>query len=126
YLSGTLYDQLQQACGAANVDFYVQGQEILVTPQGLPRQQQPTLVLSPESGLIGYPMYERAGLNVTCLYNQAVLCGSPVEIRGSIVPSANGRWYPYASQHLLECEKPGGKWHSHLFCLRVLGEDATV
>jgi hypothetical protein len=32
YFSGTLYDQLAQACQAANADFYIQGDTVLVTP----------------------------------------------------------------------------------------------
>lgn len=126
YLSGTYYDQLQQACQAAGADFYFQGDSLLVTKQGLPRSQQPALILSPTSGLIGYPSYERAGLNVACLYNPAILCGSPIIIRDSVVPSANGRWFPYSTEHLLESEKPGGSWFSKLYCLRVIGEDAAT
>ncbi len=122
YLSGTLYDQLQQVCQAANVDFYWQGDTILITRANLGRQEQPRLILSPSSGLIGYPSYERAGLNVRCLYNQAILCGSPVEIRDSVVPGANGVWYPYSSAHTLECNFPQGGWFSELYCLRVIGE----
>lgn len=123
YFSGTLYNQLREACTAAGADFYLQGDTILVTRANLPRQQQPTVVLNAQSGLIGYPCYERAGLAVQCLFNPAILCGSPVDIE-SIVPSATGRWYPYSAEHLLETRTPGGAWHSRLFCLRVLGEDA--
>ncbi len=124
YLSGTLYDQLRQACVAAGADFYFQGDSILITRANLPRSQQPALVLNAQSGLIGYPSYERAGLNVKCLYNPAILCGSPLEIE-STVPSATGRWYPYATEHVLEPRMPGGAWFTNMFCLRVLGETAT-
>jgi hypothetical protein len=121
YLSGTYWDQLQQACQAANCDFYVQGDTILVTKQGLPRTQQPTVVLNQNSGLIGYPSYERAGLNVQCLFDPAIVNGSPVDIE-SVVPSATGRWYPYSVEHNLECNLPGGAWFTQMYCLRVIGE----
>ncbi len=121
YLWGTYYDQLQQACQAANADFYFQGSTIYVTRANLPRTQQPTVVLNAQSGLIGYPQYERAGLMVQCLYNPAILCGSPVDIE-SIVPSATGRWYPYSAEHVLESRVPNGDWISRLYCLRVVGE----
>jgi hypothetical protein len=125
YFAGSYFDQLQQACQAAGADFYIQGDTILVTPQGLPRKQQPALVLNAGSGLIGYPSYERAGLSVVALFNPAILCGSPLEIE-SIVPSATGRWYPYSTEHLLESRMPEGAWFSKMFCLRVLGEDAAT
>ncbi len=124
YLSGSYYDQLQQACQAAGADFYFQGDTILITKANLPRTQQPTIVLNVQSGLIGYPQYERAGLLVACLYDPAILCGSPVEI-DCVVPSANGKWYPYSAEHTLESKMPEGGWFSQLFCLRVLGETAA-
>jgi hypothetical protein len=119
YFNGTLFDQLQQVCQAAGADFYLLGETILVTGSGLPRTDQPAVVLNPESGLIGYPVYERAGLNVDALFNPAFLCGTPIELTSS-VPSASGRWYPFAIQHTLESLMPKGKWLSQLQCLRVL------
>lgn len=119
YFSGTLFDQLAQACAAANADFYIQGDTILVTPSGRPRQNQPAVILTPESGLIGYPIYARSGLNVAAIFNPAFTCGTPIELTSSI-PSATGRWYPFAMQHLLESKMPRGQWITQLQCLRVL------
>lgn len=119
YWSGTLYDQFVKACQAAGADFYFLGDTVLVTASGQPRQNQPAVVLNPESGLVGYPVYERDGLNVEALFNPALLCGTPIELTSS-VPNATGRWYPYAIEHKLDCLMPKGKWHSYLKCLRVL------
>ncbi len=119
YFDGTLYDQLRKACQAVGADFYLQGNQILVTPQGKPRRAQPAVVLNQASGLLGYPMYERAGLVVTCLFDAAILCGSPIQLE-SIVPGATGRWYPFAASHSLECNVPQGAWVSELQCLRAL------
>ena len=38
YFYGSLWDQLGQACAAAQADYYIQGDEILVVPQGEPRE----------------------------------------------------------------------------------------
>lgn len=119
YFSGTLWDQLAQACQAANCDFYVQGDEILITPNGLPRDSIPSVVLSPESGLVGYPMFERSGLNVSAEFDPAFQCGSALDIQSS-VPNATGRWFPYSMFHELESEMPGGRWFTTMQCLRVL------
>lgn len=119
YFNGSLWDQLKQVCKAAGADFYTLGDTILVTASGQPRQDQPAVVLNPQSGLIGYPVYERAGLNVDALYTPAFLCGTPIELTSS-VPSATGRWYPICTEHTLESRMPKGKWLSQLQCLRVL------
>lgn len=120
YFWGTLWDQLSQACAAANADFYIQGDEILIVPGGQPRQSAPSVVLSKNTGLIGYPMFERSGLNVTAIFDPAFLCGTPLDIETANPPNVSGRWYPYAIMHALESRLPKGLWESHLQCLRVL------
>lgn len=120
YFWGTLWDQLGQACAAANADFYVQGDEILITPAGRARQLEPTIVLSPTTGLVGYPMFERSGLSVTALFDPAFVCGTPLEIISATPPNVAGRWYPYSLTHSLEARVPRGRWFSQLQCLRVL------
>lgn len=119
YFSGTLWDQLAQACAAANCDFYVVGDEVLITPNGQPRDQRVTVVLSPQSGLVGYPQFERSGLNVSALFDPAFGCGAAIEIQGEPA-NAVGRWYPYALSHELESIVPNGRWFTNLQCLRVL------
>lgn len=119
YFSGSVWDQFVAACNAANADFYTQGGTILVTPRGLPRDDQPAVVLNASSGLIGYPVYERAGLNVAAIFNPAFLCGTPIQLESSI-PSATGRWYPIKLQHVLESKMPRGQWLTNMQCLRVL------
>lgn len=119
YFWGTLWDQLTQACAAANADFYIQGDQILVTPAGKPGKAAPSVVLAPDSGLVGYPMFERSGLSITAVFDPAFLCGSPLDIK-SQVPNASGRWYPYSIAHSLDSMVPHGQWFSNLQCLRVL------
>lgn len=119
YFWGTLWDQLQQACEDTKTDFYVFGDNVLITEAGMPNTDLPSVVLTPASGLIGYPSYERAGLIVTAIYDPAFLFGTPLDIE-SAVPNATGRWYPRALTHILESRTPGGHWMSQLQCQRVL------
>lgn len=119
YFWGSQWDQLAQACASANCDFYIQGDEVLVVNSGQPRDTQPAVVLGPNSGLVGYPMFERSGLAVSALFTPAFLCGIALEIQ-SDVPNASGRWFPYAMNHTLESLMPRGLWLSSLQCLRVL------
>lgn len=119
YFSGSLFDQFVSACQSAGADFYILGDVILVTMSGQPRDAQPAVALNSGSGLIGYPVYERSGLNVDAIYNPAFLCGTAIELTSS-VPSATGRWFPYAMVHLLDVEMPAGQWRTEMQCLRVL------
>ena len=114
--SGTVFDQLRNSCYDAKVDFYFQGGTLVFTPVGQPFDSTPAVVLSPTSGLIGYPEYSRRGLVVNSLYDPAFLCGSAIEIQSSAVKGANGRWYPFSAQFDLSANMPRGPWNATLQC----------
>ncbi len=103
----------------AGCDYYLTNNTVTITPRGEPIEGVTSSVrLGKDSGLIGYPVYERAGLNVQALYQPAFSMGVPLEIE-SIVPNATGRWYPYALTHHLDANIPNGKWQSDMKCLKV-------
>lgn len=114
--SGTVFDQLRDICYDAKVDFYFQGTSLVFAPIEKPFSNTPTVVLSPDSGLIGYPEYSRRGLVVTALYDPAYLCGSAIEIQNSAVKGTNGRWYPFSAEFSLSANMPRGPWHAVLQC----------
>lgn len=138
YLFGTLLDQLDQACRMAGCDYYLTGSAssptaaalpgsptpddsqgtLTITPRGKPIEGEGVAaVLSAKTGLIGYPVYDRSGLNVQALYQPAFSCGVPIQIE-SIVPAATGLWYPYSMTHQLDANLPNGKWMTNMMCLR--------
>lgn len=138
YLFGTLLDQLDQACRMAGCDYYLTGSEsapagvarvgapapdgaqgtLTITPRGKPIEGATVAaVLSERTGLIGYPVYDRVGLNVQALYQPAFGCGVPIKVE-SIVPSATALWYPYSMTHQLDANLPNGKWLTNMMCLR--------
>jgi hypothetical protein len=117
--TGSRWQQLGIACESTQTDWYVVGNDVVLCPFNKPKTDVPALVLSPNTGLIGYPRLERAGLVVKSLFDPALTCGTPIEIRNSIVPYANGRWFPQKVEHMLEANLPNGKWESESYCLRV-------
>lgn len=119
YFWGSLYDQLAQACEATKTDFYIFGDTLLITAAGQPQRDLPAVELSPQSGLVGYPMFERSGLLVSAIFDPAFLCGTPIEVRGD-VPAANGRWYPYRMLHILDAFNPRGQWLTQMQCTKVI------
>lgn len=136
YLWGTLLDQLDQACRMAGCDYYLTGSESAPTgaaQSGAGSDPQGTLTITPRgreiagaqvaallrdnTGMVGYPSYERAGLKVQALFQPAFGCGIPIQIE-SIVPSASGLWYPYSLTHQLDSNLPNGKWFTNMMCNR--------
>lgn len=117
--TGSRWQQMETACEATNTDWYVQGKNVILCAQNRPLSDIPAIILSPNTGLIGYPVIDRAGLMVKALFDPALACGSALEIRQSIVPYANGKWFPQKVDHMLEANLPDGKWESEMFCLRI-------
>lgn len=119
YFAGTLMDQFRQLADAARFDYYFDAKGTLVIcPKNQPRQNQGAVVLNAASGLAGYPTLTRFGIEIDALFQPAFELGSPIEIQGSEVPGTNGRWFPFKFAHDLDSVKPGGRWFSHLECMR--------
>jgi hypothetical protein len=120
YLHGTRYEQLVSACVMAGADFYVFNNTVYICPAGQPRTTELAAVLTPETGLLGYPAFGRDGLTVQAIYQPAFSNGVPIVIDKSITPHANGRWFPRAMTIQLDSNLPGGRWDSTMMCNQVL------
>lgn len=108
YLPGTPLQQLQKVARAGNFNCIIDGETIAIWPaDGVRGGQQP--LLSPETGLIGYPLRTDNGIEVQTLFNPNLSVGSTVEVRSAITP-ANGIWQLFKVAHDLESETPNGKW----------------
>ena len=120
YFPGSQWDQFTALMAASDTDFYTLGNAIAICPKNTPRQNQPAVVLTPQTGLVGYPRIEVAGIAFECLFDPAVQQGASIQISGSDVPAANGTWTPYTLMHDLSTVKPGGPWFSSVHCLGSL------
>lgn len=132
YLAGTLGDQIKKVAADAGIDAYIEGfgaevgnanrGVIAICPKGKPRNTQP-FVLTPDSGLVGYPIPEARGyISVRALYNPAFRFGGPITIKGSTVvidgkalnTRADGNWFIGNIQNTLEAVKFDGAWFSDM------------
>lgn len=108
YLAGTAWDQLRAICAAAYCEFVAYEGKIAIYPLYTSRDI-PTVVVAPNTGLVGYPSPNQSGMEITSLFNSALTPGAPVVVRNSDVPTANGEWI--AQQVTLQLENtPGGAW----------------
>lgn len=118
YFPGTALSQVQAAAQAANVNYLLDDGVLAVWPKGGSRGGAIPL-LSPETGLVGYPQHTENGIRVTTLYNPAIQFGGRVQVESSLTP-ARGTWTVFSVQHELASELPGGPWFTTLDC-SVLG-----
>lgn len=112
YLSNTNLEQLKELVQTANVALYIDDKTLAITPLNVPRKGLVPLI-SRETGLIGYPTFDKVGVNFQTLFNPAVTFGGAVNLKTDL-DQANGQWVVTSMSHRLESEKPGGAWFSNL------------
>lgn len=135
YFGGTYAEQLRSVVQHAGIDLYTEAAPgattpdapavaVVITPKGQPRSTL-TYVLSPSSGLVGYPMRDSVGfVHARALFNPAFRFGGTVQIKDSGVQNVggsgpsydigDGKWLIGALSHTLEAVKFGGAWFSDL------------
>lgn len=112
YLSGTLTQQLDQMRKAAGIEAVVIDQVLAIYPKGKARSGAP-IVVSPETGLVGYPAFTQSGIQFQTLYNPSIVYGRRVKVE-SILAQAAGIWRVDNVSHNLESEMPNGAWFTHV------------
>lgn len=109
YLPDTALKKVQMLAKNAGCDLYIDNDTIAISPKDSPRMIS-IPVISPKTGLIGYPVPDLIGLNFVCLYDTAMKFGGLVEIKDSSISQCNGRWRIYGMSITLESITPNGKW----------------
>lgn len=127
YLWGTTIQQLQDVARAGNFNCQIATDagitRVVIWPADKARGGQIPL-LSPETGLIGYPMRTENGIEVQTLFNPGITFGGQIRIKSALVP-ANGDWTVFRVAHDLESETTGGKWFTTLEC-SILGQTVAI
>ncbi|MCX5616992.1 hypothetical protein NQF87_08430 [Bombella sp. TMW 2.2559] len=104
-------------------------------------------LISVETGLIGYPTYNRAGISFTTLLRPDIAYYQPIKMKNRYTPAGwvtgtnglnqqgqsvgrgpwDGIWLPISITHEVTAEIPGGNWHTFVDCQRTnIGEKIAV
>ena len=88
YFEGNPIAQIQQCAHAAGIEIDFRLGAIYIWPQGGSIDDTIPLI-SPEHGLIGYPVFSNYGINFQCQYSDLILRGRKVQIETSL-PNGSG------------------------------------
>lgn len=114
YYYGSPWAQARQIAQDGNFDITVDRGVLVVSPPGTPRQGTAPLV-SPQTGMVGYPTFVQNRVVVKALFNPAVKVFGPVQIKSSLIP-ANGTWQVMKEELDLQSIEAGGNWFMTLYC----------
>lgn len=109
YYSGSLVNQAQQIARDAGINWIMDRNTLAIANPGEPRQGAIPLI-SPQTGLIAYPLFNQNQIILKAMYNPNVQFMGQIEVKSDITP-ANGKWLVTSLTYELECEMPKGKWH---------------
>ena len=112
YLPNTGMEQAKDLARAAGCDLYLDDKILAITPPNVPRKVIIPLI-SPASGLVGYPTFDGMGVNFQTLFNPAITFGGSIKLETDVQQAA-GEWVVTSVGHRLESEKPGGAWFSNV------------
>jgi len=110
YYPGTLRDQTMRCADAAGVNWTIDSGMLIVWPRlGVRTGTGAVPLVSPDTGMVGYPAYSEIGIAVKTMFNPRIRLGALVTVASSL-PFANGTWGAFFIRHELESETPSGKW----------------
>lgn len=115
YFSGSTKTQAQACVDAAGIFWnHGEGGTLAIWPKNGARDGQVPLV-SPQTGMKGYPTYTAYGIMVETLYNPSIGFGGKIQVQSSL-QAACGTWAVYGLGHHLQSETPDGQWFSTVLC----------
>jgi hypothetical protein len=112
YFPGTVLEQIQRCAAKAGINHTIDHQTntLAIWPRGGSRGGKIPLI-SPTTGMIGYPVFDPNGVLVTTTYNPSIRTGQIVQVQSSL-QAANGQWGVNSLEHELESQVPGGQWRT--------------
>lgn len=118
HLTGTAIEQIRQCAQAADISYVIQYGELVIYPKNKSREGPPVVLVTKQTGMVGYPAVSSRDISVTTLFNPSLAVGKRAFIQSEMMV-ANGEWAIVGITHALESEIPGGAWFSHIQCMRV-------
>ena len=119
YFPGTAWEQIRRCADAARINYSLDRGILAIWARGGARQSKQDIRVAPDTGMVGYPVFNSQGISVRTLFNPDLVIGSVVDVDTTLTV-AKGRWVVYGVNHTLESEVPNGQWFSDLYCYRGL------
>jgi hypothetical protein len=121
YFAGSAVSQIKECAQHAGIAYDISNGVVNIWPSGGTRDDV-TFLLSPETGLVGYPTFSSTGLQIQAEYNPLIFNGRKFQVQ-SAIPQACGKWYCQIARHELASQTPNGPWFTYA---KLVGEGYYV
>lgn len=132
YYPGTIKQQIEAVCEHAGVSPAIISGTLWIWPRGGSRGAAglTTPIVSPATGMIGYPRTTPQGIVVDTVFNPQIAVGGLIQVQSSLLaglsvpgatttsftPPANGVWSVYKLDLALDSMVRNGQWMSTAYC----------
>ncbi|ELW4723689.1 hypothetical protein QL369_004535 [Salmonella enterica] len=124
HFSGNLVQQMLDAASAADINIDLGDVEkVTIWPKDK-ALDIPPLYISPDHGLIGYPVYTMTGLSATTIFCPDLFIGRRVHLESSL-PNVTGDYSLTGVIHTITSRTVGGPWSSNCTMTRLNDNGTT-
>lgn len=117
YQWGSPLTQITAALQHAGVEYVVDPTSpkptLAIWMPGQSRKTDDIPIISPSTGMIGYPAFRSASIFVKTLFNNRLKYGQQIMVQSSLTP-ANRTWHVINIEHYLESKVFNGKWFTEI------------
>ncbi|EHA2158742.1 hypothetical protein JKH83_003700 [Salmonella enterica] len=125
HFSGNIVQQMLDAASAADINIDTgDAEKVTIWPKG-EKRNIPPLHISPDHGLIGYPVYTMTGLSATTLFCPDLFIGRQVHLESSL-PNVTGDYQLTGVIHTITSRTVGGPWSSNCTMTRLNDNGTTT
>ena len=97
-------------CSATGVQWTIDNGLLAIWPTGQSRAGSPIMV-SPETGMVGYPSFNQQSVIVRTIFNSNFALGKQITVQSQLQPAC-GTWNISNVAHDIESMVPNGQWFS--------------
>lgn len=118
YFTGDIARQMLEAAAAVDAEIDLGSVEkVTIWPRGQAKKL-PGIDISPEHGLIGYPVFTNIGVSITTVFCMDIFIGRPVNLTSSL-PNVTGSYNVKGVIHTLTSWVEGGQWSTNCSLARL-------
>jgi hypothetical protein len=109
---GSPMEKMQKMASQVGAKLIVDDREVILLPDHETARSGNAVLLSKDTGLVGYPTFSSDGIQCKCLFNPDLAQGGMVKVE-SVVPKASGLWMITKLSHDLSAYTDGA-WLSEI------------
>lgn len=113
-LNGSPVQKMRAVAGMVGCELLIDDNVVKIQPYDKGLDEGNAVLMSKDSGMLGYPTFTSEGISLKCLYNPDLQLGGMIEV-DTVVPGAKGTWKITKLSHSLVANAISpGDWFSSI------------